>query len=175
MVGESGELWTQPHKIVKMDNQSQSIMLRGIHTPTLDNKGRFALPSRLRPELADYCDGELVVTVDVDEPCLLIYPKPDWEIVQAKLMSLPSLNPQVRRLQRLLMGQAADLKLDSAGRVLLPAALREHAKLDHQITLMGLGNKFELWDAATWQQTQDAYREEMGQLDSSEVLQDLSL
>lgn len=158
-----------------MTAQTPGILLRGIHGLSLDDKGRFALPAKMRPLLADHCGGQLVVTVDVEEPCLLIYPRPEWELVQAKLMALPSLNPMARRLQRMLMGQASDHSLDNAGRILIPSALREHAGLQHRMMLMGLGNKFELWSESVWQQRQDAYRQEMGQFDMINELKDLSL
>jgi len=64
--------------------------------------------------LQERCGGNLVVTVDKDQ-CLLIYPLPDWEDIERKLNKLPTLNPQVRRLQRLMIGHATDLELDSHG------------------------------------------------------------
>ena len=81
-----------------------------------------------RPAIASGCRSvaaaTLVVTVDKDR-CLLIYPLPDWEEFERKLMRLPTLNPQTRRLQRLMVGQATDLELDGHGRLLLPPNLRE--------------------------------------------------
>jgi MraZ protein len=98
----------------------------------------------------------LVVTVDRDQ-CLLIYPLPEWEQTERKLMSLPSLNPQARRLQRLMVGYATDLELDGHGRVLLPPELREFAKLERHGMLIGQGNRFELWDEARWGERRDQW------------------
>ena len=97
-------------------------MFRGATKVTLDDKGRMVLPTRYREQIAELAQGHLVVTVDRDQ-CLLIYPLPDWEQTERKLMSLPSLNPQARRLQRLMVGYATDLELDGHGRVLLPPEL----------------------------------------------------
>ena len=70
-------------------------MFRGINSATLDGKGRVALPARLRESLAAAAaDGKLVVTIDTKHPCLLLYPLPLWELVEAKLESLPNMNPR---------------------------------------------------------------------------------
>lgn len=131
-------------------------MFRGATKITLDAKGRLAFPARYRERLATRCEGQLVCTVDPDY-CLLIYPLPDWEEIERKLMRLPSLNPKARRLQRLMVGYAAELDLDSHGRVLIPRELREFASLDKQAILFGQGNKFELWDEARWNGQRDQW------------------
>jgi len=131
-------------------------MFRGATKVSLDDKGRMVMPTRYREQIAELAQGHLVVTVDRDQ-CLLIYPLPEWEQTERKLMSLPSLNPQARRLQRLMVGYATDLELDGHGRVLLPPELREFAKLDRQGMLIGQGNRFELWDAARWDERRDQW------------------
>ena len=114
------------------------------------------MPTRYREQITDLAQGQLVVTVDKDQ-CLLIYPLPEWEQIERKLMSLPSLNPTARRLQRLMVGHATDLPLDGHGRVLLPPELREFAKLGRHGMLIGQGNRFELWDEARWNERRDAW------------------
>ena len=94
---------------------------------TLDAKGRMVMPTRYRDRIQERSQGRLVVTVDRDQ-CLLLYPLPDWEEIERKLMRLPTLHPQARRLQRLMVGHATDLELDGHGRVLLPPKLREFAR-----------------------------------------------
>jgi MraZ protein len=131
-------------------------MLRGVNSLALDAKGRLAIPTRYRQRLAERCAGELIVTVDRDR-CLLIYPLPDWEDLEQKLVRLPSLDPQARRLQRLLMGHATDVDIDSHGRVLLPVPLREFARLDRRVVLIGQGNKFELWDEDSWNERRESW------------------
>lgn len=131
-------------------------MFRGATKVTLDAKGRVAIPTRYRERLAARCEGQLVATVDRDY-CLLIYPFPEWEEIERKLVRLPSLNPQARRLQRLMVGYATELELDAQGRILLPKELREFARLDRQAILIGQGNKFELWDEESWNGKRDEW------------------
>ncbi len=108
------------------------------------------MPSRYRDELVSRCAGQLIVTIDAIDPCLSIYPLPEWELIEAKLRELPSLREESRRLQRLLIGNAVDLELDGSGRILVPPRLREYAKLDKHAMLVGQLNKFQLWDEASW-------------------------
>ena len=131
-------------------------MFRGANNLTLDVKGRLAMPTRYRERLQERCGGKLVVTVDRDQ-CLLIYPFPDWEDIERKLMKLPSLNPQARRLQRLMVGHATELDLDGNGRILLPPSLREYGLLTRDVMLIGQGLRFELWDETRWNERRDEW------------------
>jgi MraZ protein len=131
-------------------------MFRGATKITLDDKGRMVMPTRYREQIAELAQGKLVVTVDRDQ-CLVIYPLPEWEQIERKLMSLPSLNSTARRLQRLMVGHATDLPLDGHGRVLLPPELRDFAKLERYGMLIGQGNRFELWDETRWSERRDAW------------------
>lgn len=124
-------------------------MFRGVNNVKLDAKGRIAIPTRYRERLQERCAGQLVVTVDRDH-CLLLYPLPEWEEIERKLVKLPSFNVQARRLQRLLVGHATEVDMDSHGRVLLPQPLREFAHLDKAAVMIGQGNKFEIWDEESW-------------------------
>lgn len=114
------------------------------------------MPTRYREQIQELAQGKLVVTVDRDQ-CLLIYPLPEWEQIERKLMSLPTLNPTARRLQRLMVGHATDLPLDGHGRVLLPPELREFAQLARHGMLVGQGNRFELWDEVRWNERRDLW------------------
>ncbi len=125
-------------------------MFRGANAISLDAKGRLAMPSRYRDELVSRCAGQLIVTIDAVDPCLTVYPLPEWELIEAKLRELPSLREETRRLQRLLIGNAVDLELDGNGRFLIPPRLREYAKLDKRAMLVGQLNKFQLWDEDAW-------------------------
>ena len=107
--------------------------------------------------------------------CLLIYPFPDWEEIERKLVRLPSLNKQARRLQRLMVGYATELDLDGHGRILLPKELREFAGLDRQAVLIGQGNKFELWDELRWNEKRDAWLGDEDEVDLPAELESLSL
>lgn len=97
------------------------------------------------------CGGHLVITADADR-CLLIYPLPDWELIQQKLEGLSNLDPRVRELQRRLIGFAVDVDIDGAGRVLISPELRAYAQLDKTVVLVGQGKKFELWNRDSWDQ-----------------------
>jgi MraZ protein len=124
-------------------------MFRGAAKVTLDDKGRMVLPTRFRDSIINEARGKLLVTLGL-EKCLLIYPQPAWEQVERTLMDLPSLIPQSQLLQRLILGYATELELDSHFRFLLPSELRSVAKLERQVMLVGQGNRIELWDEGRW-------------------------
>lgn len=129
-------------------------MFRGPSKVTLDAKGRLAIPSRHRERILTRANGALVATVDRDY-CLLIYPLPEWEEIERKLVRLPSLNKVARKLQRLMLGYATELEMDTQGRILLPKELREFAGIERDAILIGQGNKFELWDEKRWTERRD--------------------
>ena len=131
-------------------------MFRGVTNVTLDAKGRLAIPTRHRARLLEQGGGQLIITVDAGH-ILLLYPLPEWLKVEQKLNSLPTTNPRARQLQRLLVGHATEVELDGAGRVLLPPPLREFAALDKRVSLVGQGNKFELWDQARFDETREKW------------------
>lgn len=132
-------------------------MFRGATKITLDAKGRLAMPTRYRERIVERSNGRLIATVDRSDPCLLIYPLPEWEEIELKLRRLPTLNPAARRLQRLMIGHATDLELDASGRILIPPSLREYARLTKAAMLIGQGNRFELWDEAQWNENREAW------------------
>jgi MraZ protein len=151
-------------------------VFRGIHQVSVDAKGRMTLPARLRDELAQYEEEGVVVTIDPASKCLLLYPLIEWEQIQQKLDKLPSFQPQARRLQRLLVGHATDLEVDKAGRILLPAPLRDFAALDRKVTLLGQGKKLEIWSQGEWESQRDDYlsQESLDEL-QPEIMMDISL
>ncbi|MDX1795361.1 MAG: division/cell wall cluster transcriptional repressor MraZ [Hydrogenovibrio sp.] len=139
------------------------LFFRGINSINMDAKGRLAIPKRYRESIEEASDSQLVATIDLHSPCLLLYTMDEWEVIERKLMSLPNMDPQARLVQRLLLGHASEMEMDAQGRILLPSLLREHAKLDKNVILLGQGNKFELWSQDAW----DASRPDM--LDSASV------
>lgn len=152
-------------------------MFRGATSVNLDSKGRIAIPTRYRELLHKGSEGNMVCTIDLHQPCLLLYPLPEWERIERKLATLSAMNPLERRVQRLLLGHATEGQLDGAGRLLLASTLRMHANLIKQVMVVGQYNKFELWDEATWhnQVKQDIEAEQHAQSVLSERLQDLAL
>lgn len=130
-------------------------MFRGIAEINLDPKGRIAIPAKHRDVLAGLCHGQMVVTVDLKDPCLRLYPLPVWQQIEQQLEQLPANDPSVRRIQRVLIGYASDVELDGSGRLLVPATLRKFAKLEKEVVLVGQGQKFELWNTENWHQCLD--------------------
>ena len=100
------------------------------------------MPTRHRELLLARCEGRLTITRHPDG-CLLLYPRNHWEIKREEVAALPY---SARALQRLLLGNATDTELDSAGRVLLPGVLRNEAALEREAMLIGMGAHFEIWD-----------------------------
>ena len=115
------------------------------------DNGRLALPARYRDAFSEQNQHSFVLTIDTEETCLLLYPAEEWQLIEDKLQNLPSFNPVARRIQRLLIGHATDVELDSSGRILLPPLLREHAQLNKKVVMIGQGNKFEVWNDELWQ------------------------
>ena len=132
-------------------------MFRGLTSINVDEKGRVAIPSRYRSNLLDEAKGQLIVTIDTEQRCLLLYTLGEWEQIEKKLVSLPSLQASSRRVQRLLLGHATELEMDKQGRVLLPNLLREYASINKEVILVGQGNKFEIWSDAEWASGRDTW------------------
>jgi MraZ protein len=135
-------------------------MYRGITGVNIDAKGRIVMPTRYRERLQSDSRSTVVLTIDTDEQCLLLYPLPEWEEIEKKLAVLPSFNPEARRIQRLLIGHATDTEMDGQGRILLPPLLREYAGLKKHAVLVGQGKKFELWDDTCWEQCRNGWLKE---------------
>lgn len=112
---------------------------------SLDAKGRLSVPARHRDALAVQCEGRLTLTRHPDG-CLLVYPRPVWDDKRREIIAFPA---SARALQRLLLGHALDVDMDGTGRVLVSPELREAARIEKDVLLLGMGTHFELWDRAT--------------------------
>ncbi len=141
-------------------------MFRGEYSLTMDAKCRLAVPSRYRERLSDLCGGKLVVTISLLERCLVAYPFPDWQRIEATLDGLPALDQKAQAISHLLIGHATELDMDAQGRMLLPQSLRDFANLDKRVKMVGQIRKFELWDDSAW----SARRDEL--LSQVDLLQD---
>jgi len=150
-------------------------LFRGVNNISLDAKGRMAIPTRFRESLRSSCASQLVITVDTDR-CLLIYPLPEWQEIEHKLVKLPSLNKAARDLLRMLMGNATDVEMDGQGRILIPPALRDYAKLEKKAVMIGQGHKFELWNEESWNSRLSEWQEtDLEQLELPAGLENFSL
>lgn len=115
----------------------------------LDAKGRLAIPSRYRESLQEQCGGRLVLTYSAfDSGALWLYPEPEWERVRDEVTRLSTFNPGHRSLQRKLVGSATQLAPDGNGRIQLPLTLRQVAGLEKHVVMMGMGQRFEIWNEA---------------------------
>ena len=130
-------------------------MYTGNHSISMDAKGRMAIPSRYRDDLVESCAGKIVMTANPEarkggERCIWVYPDHEWQRVLHAVSGLPTFNKAVQRIQRLLMGYATEMEMDSNGRVLVPPTLRDYAGLDKKLMLVAQGKKFELWSEERW-------------------------
>ena len=150
-------------------------MYRGISSVNLDSKGRFSVPTKYRETLCK-SGNTLVITIDTEERCLLLYPIEVWEGIEEKIQSLPSFNPATRRIQRLLIGHATEVDMDAQGRLLLSPVLREHAMIDKSMVIVGQGKKFEIWSKDHWEKQCDQWlNQENGGSDESSALEGISV
>ena len=131
-------------------------MFQGSLPINMDAKGRMAIPSKYRDPLTAACEGRLIVTASPYERCLMIYPEPQWQVLSKKIAGLNNAHAATRRLQRLVLGNATEVELDSNGRILLPQILRDYASLDKKLVFVGLSEKAELWSEEGWNAQLDA-------------------
>jgi len=135
-------------------------MFCGINAVNLDTKGRMAIPAKYRARLQEEVNNQLVVTIDTEDACLLLYPITAWKVIEQKIELLPSFNQVTRRIQRLLIGHATEVEVDGNGRILLPSLLRDYAGLDKKIVLIGQGKKFEIWAEDKWTASRTSWLKE---------------
>jgi MraZ protein len=122
-------------------------MLLGAYEHTIDDKNRLTLPARFR---AAFVDG-IVVTRGLDE-CLSAYTPAAWAaLVGQRLSPLDPFSKRGRQMQRFFYAGAVETELDRQGRVTIPPALMQRAKLGREVVVAGVNDHLEIWDRATWQ------------------------
>ena len=130
----------------------------GFNTVSLDAKGRLSIPARYRTDFKKQNQTNIVITKDPQYPSLKIYPGREWSKISSKLESLQGLDPIVRNIQWTILGNAYQTDIDIDGRMLLriPSDLQEYAEIENQnqIALVGMGNKFEIWNINSWKMRQ---------------------
>ena len=126
-------------------------MFMGEWQHTLDSKGRLIIPAKFREQLGE----RFIVTRGLDH-CLFVYPPSEWSILEEKLKSLPLTQGDARRFVRFLFSGATECELDKQGRITLPGNLRDYAKLEKDVMVIGVSNRVEIWAKESW----DDYVEE---------------
>jgi MraZ protein len=147
---------------------------QGASVLSLDAKGRLGVPARYRDALLERCSGNLVLTSHPHR-CLLIYPTLDWAPIRDQILAINGMGLATANLRRLLIGNAMDEVMDANGRVLIAPELRDWAKLDKQVRLMGLGDHFELWSEQVWQEQQAKAAEQFMSGDTPPGFENLAL
>lgn len=120
-------------------------MFIGEYQHSLDNKGRLIVPAKFREDLGE----NFVMTKGLDN-CLFVYPMKEWLNLEEKLKSLPLTNRDARAFVRFFFSGATECELDKQGRILIPANLREHSKLDKEAVIIGVSARVEIWSKEEW-------------------------
>lgn len=126
-------------------------MFIGEYQHNIDNKGRLIIPSKLREGLGE----NFIMTKGLDN-CLFVYSKSEWNILEEKLKSLPLTSRDARAFVRFFFSGATECELDKQGRILIPANLRNHSKLEKEAIIIGVGTRVEIWSKEEW----DIYNED---------------
>jgi len=143
-------------------------MFIGEYHFTIDNKGRIAIPAKLRKELIK--GG--VLTRGLDN-CLFLFTSQDWEQMAEKIKGLPLSQANSRAFSRLMLAGAMNVELDNQGRILIPEYLRKYSNLIKKVVLTGIYNRLEIWDERNWEIYKQKTEKESG--DIAEKLGDLGI
>ena len=142
----------------------------GEYEATVDAKGRFLLPGGLKKQLPEG-ESRFILSRGF-EKCLTLYPLKSWELIIAKISQLNDFDPKVREFRRQFLGGATEIELDSAGRMLLPASLKEFAGLSKDIVLAAALDRFEIWDSNKYKQLFENFSSEAFSTLAKEVMTD---
>jgi len=144
------------------------MMFIGEYNHTIDAKGRLIVPSKFRESLGE----EFVATKGLDG-CLFVYPMEEWNEFTEKLRELPLTKKDARQFSRFFLAGAASCEIDKQGRILIPAVLREFAKLEKDAVLVGVSSRIEIWSKANWEAVNDTSDDDME--DIAEHMADLGI
>ena len=133
-------------------------MFRGRYTHGIDSKGRLSIPSRFRETLSERYDSRLVITAY--DSCLIAYPLAEWQLLEEKVAALPEFKKDTKAFLRFFYSSATDCPIDKLGRVLIPQALRDYAKLEKDVILVGAFRHMEIWSKALWDRAEAAASQE---------------
>jgi MraZ protein len=136
----------------------------------LDAKGRLAIPMRYRDAIQERSGGRMVLTYSAfDSGALYLYPEQEWERVRDEVTNLSTFNPGHRSLQRKLVGSASAVEPDGNGRIQIPQTLRQVAGLEKKVALLGMGNRFEIWDEDTLNRKREEEERSLDEAASEEM------
>ena len=122
-------------------------MLMGQYEHTIDAKGRVIIPAKFREELGE----KFVLTKGLDN-CLFVYSLEEWKNIEAKLKTLPLTKKDARAFTRFFLAGAVECEIDKQGRILIPANLREHAKIEKDVIFIGVSTRVEIWSKEVWEE-----------------------
>jgi len=142
----------------------------GEYEVTLDSKGRFLLPAGLKKQMPEEDPASFVINRGF-EKCLTLYPLKSWEPIFSNISKLNDFDPKVREFRRWFLNGATQMDLDSAGRLLVPKNLADHAGLEKDVVLVSAVNKIEIWDKVKYQQFFDSFSPEAYSDLAAEVMQ----
>jgi MraZ protein len=131
-----------------------NLLFYGEYQHTVDPKGRVIIPSKFREELGE----KFIVTKGLDN-CLFVYSSQEWDVVVAKLKTLPLTDKDARAFVRFFAAGATECELDKQGRILIPQHLREYARLEKDIYITGAITRIEIWDGEAWREHNSNYNE----------------
>ena len=123
----------------------------GEYEATVDAKGRFLLPAAIRKKLPETAPEQFVINRGF-EKCLSLYPAKNWQPIFEGISKLNDFDPKVREFRRYFFNGATELELDTAGRLLIPPNLRDHAGIGKDIVLVGSLQKIEIWDGKKYKE-----------------------
>lgn len=147
-------------------------MFQGETAITIDDKGRLAIPTAFREDVARAGNRLVIVYNPFEAGCLWIYPHAAWEALRDEINALSMSIGRNRALQRKLVGAAAVVEPDGSGRIGIPASHRSTVGIERKAVLLGLGGKFELWSE---QAHQEQIRQTLGDADIGDDLVGLQL
>lgn len=134
------------------------MVFMGEYQHALDDKSRLIIPAKLREGLGE----KFIVTKGLDH-CLFVYPLAEWRVVEEKVKSLPLTGADARAFVRLIFAGATECELDKQGRILIPGNLKDYAKFDKDVVILGVSSRVEIWAKEIWEQysesAEEAYEE----------------
>ncbi len=142
-------------------------MFTGSYFHFMDNKGRVSIPSRYREILQERKDRQLILTNFGGY--ILAFPQSEWAKIEAKFAEQPLFRKEIRAFQRFLISGVEECPLDRQGRILVPPNLRDYAKLNREVCLVGAIRCFEVWD----RQSYETHRKQLEESITEEVLHEL--